>query len=307
LSTVDIFLDTDNELAFSVEIQGAAGSTVKSQFVLEGPKGINLCFQGRPQPGEVVVDIPALKDMLSEGVYKTRLEMLVDDKLFTPLTLDVNIKPAIKVEAAVRVVTNQSQGPVVTASVSSRVKSAVIAETVAQPAKKVVEEPKEEEAASEEVKASETQQVQTESRSSEMAKGKKIKLTDKKSGKTYVMTEGQLKNLREAAKNEGMTLKEILKEVGDYMETHELVAQFLEKLKQDKVLVSDISAMLADGMSKEDIVRELSSGMRHLEKLALNSLVGEISGDGDEGESDTFMASLGIARRRPSLGRYRSR
>jgi len=212
LSTVDIFLDTDNELAFSVEIQGAAGSTVKSQFVLEGPKGINLCFQGRPQPGEVVVDIPALKGMLSEGVYKTRLEMLVDDKLFTPLTLDVNIKPAIKVEAAVRVVTNQSQGPVVTASVSSRVKSAVIAETVAQPAKEVVEEPKEEEAASETVKVSETQQVQTESRSSEMAKGKKIKLTDKQSGKTYVMTEGQLKKLREAAKNEGISIKEALEE-----------------------------------------------------------------------------------------------
>ena len=212
MSTVDIFLDTDNELAFSVEIQGAAGSTVKSQFVLEGPKGINLCFQGRPQPGEVVVDIPALKGMLSEGVYKTRLEMLVDDKLFTPLTLDVNIKPAIKVEAAVRVVTNQSQGPVVTASVSSRVKSAVIAETVAQPAKEVVEEPKEEETASETVKVSETQQVQTESRSSEMAKGKKIKLTDKQSGKTYVMTEGQLKNLREAAKNEGISIKEALEE-----------------------------------------------------------------------------------------------
>lgn len=212
MSTVDIFLDTDNELAFSVEIQGAAGSTVKSQFVLEGPKGINLCFQGRPQPGEVVVDIPALKGMLSEGVYKTRLEMLVDDKLFTPLTLDVNIKPAIKVEAAVRVVTNQSQGPVVTASVSSRVKSAVIAETVAQSAKEVVEEPKEEEAASETVKVSETQQVQTESRSSEMAKGKKIKLTDKQSGKTYVMTEGQLKNLREAAKNEGISIKEALEE-----------------------------------------------------------------------------------------------
>lgn len=138
-----------------------------------------------------------------------------------------------------------------------------------------------------------------------MAKGKKIKLTDKQSGKTYVMTEGQLKKLREAAKNEGMTLKEILKEVGDYMETHELVAQFLEKLKQDKVLVSDISAMLEDGMSKEDIVRELSSGMRHLEKLALNSLVDEISGGGDE--SDTFMASLGIARRRPNVDRYRSR
>jgi len=116
------------------------------------------------------------------------------------------------VEAAVRVVTNQSQGPVVTASVSSRVKSAVIAETVAQPAKEVVEEPKEEETASETVKVSETQQVQTESGSREMAKGKKIKLTDRQSGKTYVMTEVQLKNLREAAKNEGISIKEALEE-----------------------------------------------------------------------------------------------
>ena len=305
MSTVDIFLDTDNELAFSVEIQGAAGSTVKSQFVLEGPKGINLCFQGRPQPGEVVVDIPALKGMLSEGVYKTRLEMLVDDKLFTPLTLDVNIKPAIKVEAAVRVVTNQSQGPVVTASVSSRVKSAVIAETVAQPAKEAVEDPEEKEAATEEVKVPEAQQVQTESRSSEMAKGKKIKLTDKQSGKTYVMTEGQLKKLREAAKNEGMTLKEILKEYGDYIDPSRepsLVTRLLMNLKQDKVLVSDIKAKLEGGMSKKNIVKELSTGMTPFQKLALNLLVDELSG------GDAFMANLEIASRRlKDVNRYRSR
>ena len=133
MSDFDIFLDTDNELAFTVAIEGASEASVRSQFILEGPKGISLCFEGHAEGNEIFVDVPALKGLMKEGVYNTRLEVIVDDRVFTPLNnLQANIKPSIKVEAVVRNI-RQVAGPAVTATVVSRKKETPIVEkTIAQ-------------------------------------------------------------------------------------------------------------------------------------------------------------------------------
>lgn len=124
MSDFDIYLDTENELKFTVAIEGAHEANVRSQFILEGPKGMNLCFEGRPDGDEIAVDVPSLKGMLREGLYNTRLEVIVDDRVFTPLQMQANLKPAIKVEAVVRTAQKVS-GPVVSASVISRAKPLV--------------------------------------------------------------------------------------------------------------------------------------------------------------------------------------
>ena len=54
--------------------------------------------------------------MVKEGVYETRLEVIVDDRIFTPLEMTTSIKPSVKVEAAVKVA-RKSTSPVVTATV----------------------------------------------------------------------------------------------------------------------------------------------------------------------------------------------
>ena len=118
MSDFKIFLDTDNELAFSLEIDGAEDSTVRSQFVIEGPRGINLAFSGEATSGEVIVGVPSLSGIVKEGVYDTRLEVIVDDRLFVPLEMRASIRPSVKVEAAVRTSTKSSR-PVVTAAVRS--------------------------------------------------------------------------------------------------------------------------------------------------------------------------------------------
>lgn len=124
MSDFDIYLDTENELKFTVAIEGAHEAQVRSQFILEGPKGINLCFEGRPHGDEIAVDVPSLKGMLREGLYNTRLEVIVDDRVFTPLQMQANLKPAIKVEAVVRTAQKVS-GPMVSATVVSRPKPLV--------------------------------------------------------------------------------------------------------------------------------------------------------------------------------------
>lgn len=133
MSDFDIFLDTDNELAFTVAIEGANTADVRSQFVLEGPRGINLCFEGRAAGSEITVDVPSLKGIMQEGRYNSRLEVIVDDRVFTPLQMAANLKPAIKVEAVVRTA-QKVAGPVVSAAVVSRPKPLVEAPLPAPPA-----------------------------------------------------------------------------------------------------------------------------------------------------------------------------
>jgi hypothetical protein len=124
VSDFDIFLDTDNELAFTVAIEGANEAAVRSQFILEGPRGISLCFEGRASGAEITVGVPTLKGIIREGLYNTRLEVIVDDRVFTPLQMQANVKPAIKVEAVVRTAAKVG-GPVVTAAVVNRTKPLV--------------------------------------------------------------------------------------------------------------------------------------------------------------------------------------
>ena len=115
VSDFQLFLDADNELAFSIEIEGAEDSSVKSQFIIEGPRGISLSFEGQASSGEVLVEVPSLKGMVKEGVYDTRLEVIVDDRIFTPLEMRTTLKPSVKVEAAVKV-SRKSASPGVKAS-----------------------------------------------------------------------------------------------------------------------------------------------------------------------------------------------
>lgn len=129
MSDFDIYLDTDNSLAFSVDIAGAAGSSVRSQFVMEGPNGINFCFKGRSEGKEIHVEIPTLKNMISEGKYNTRLEVIIDDRVFVPLELKTELRRTVTVEAAVKTI-NRSQ-PIVTAAVINRPK--IVEQTAAVP------------------------------------------------------------------------------------------------------------------------------------------------------------------------------
>tara|TARA_B100000123_G_C25641102_1_gene388849 strand:+ start:252 stop:746 length:495 start_codon:yes stop_codon:yes gene_type:complete len=128
VSDFNIFLDTDNELAFSLEIEGAEDSSVRSQFIIEGPKGINLSFAGTTSKGEVFVEVPSLKGIVKEGTYDTRLEVIVDDRIFVPLQLEALIKQSVKVEAAVRT-SRKSKPTMVTASVLGSKKEKPVVET----------------------------------------------------------------------------------------------------------------------------------------------------------------------------------
>lgn len=118
MSDIQIHLDEDNELRFGVAVEGAESGNVTCRMVLESrDSAMGIIFPGRAASnGEVRVLVPSLKAFLNEGIYPMKLEVLVDDRVFTPLSMDVELKQSVKVTAEARV-HRKKKGTSVTASV----------------------------------------------------------------------------------------------------------------------------------------------------------------------------------------------
>ena len=117
MADFEVHLDEENALRFNVTAEGTdATASVKSRMVLESSK-MDLVFQGTAIPGgEVSVIVPSLKGVLNEGLYNTRLEVVIDDRIFTPLQLTANFKQSVKVMAEA-IVTRRPARPSVVANV----------------------------------------------------------------------------------------------------------------------------------------------------------------------------------------------
>ncbi len=117
MSSFDIYLDDDNEIRFGVNVEGSEKHDVKCRLTMEASNAMSLFFPGnRLSDGEVQVIVPSLKNVLKEGVYPVKLEVLIDDRIFVPLEMSMNIRPSVRVTAEARVMPTQ-RGTRVTASV----------------------------------------------------------------------------------------------------------------------------------------------------------------------------------------------
>jgi hypothetical protein len=104
MTPVDLMLDEDNELRFKVNITSSRPGESSCRLMLESG-GVQYGFKGTTTAdGEIAVTIPPLKSVLNEGIYDTKLEVIVDDKLFVPLEMKVNLEKSVAVtaEAVVR-------------------------------------------------------------------------------------------------------------------------------------------------------------------------------------------------------------
>lgn len=134
MADIPLKLDENNELTFSVEITGTdpVNSPPVVRLVCEGEKGMSYVFSGKyTSSNEVEVIIPAMKGRLPEGTYKTKLEVIMEDRYFVPLTCDAEFKLSRKIVA--EVVQRKKPEPVET------VKAAFVAQSytpVRQPRKK---------------------------------------------------------------------------------------------------------------------------------------------------------------------------
>jgi hypothetical protein len=99
MSDISLYLDQDNELRFNVSIEGSKPGTPRYRLVFED-RSLSYSFKGQQASvGEVAFVIPTMKNIIKEGNYKASLEVMVEDRYFTPLTFDASFEESVRVTA----------------------------------------------------------------------------------------------------------------------------------------------------------------------------------------------------------------
>jgi len=99
MSSIDLSLDNSNEITFQVNIEGSSPAYPSCRFLIEGHE-MSFAFPGEiEKDGTVNVTVPPLEKILREGSYNSGLEVIVDDRVFVPLELEVNFEKSVRVTA----------------------------------------------------------------------------------------------------------------------------------------------------------------------------------------------------------------
>ena len=99
MSSIDLSLDNNNEITFQVNIEGSSPAHPSCRFLIEGHE-MSFAFPGEiERDGTVNVTVPPLEKVLREGTYNSGLEVIVDDRVFVPLELEVSFEKSVKVTA----------------------------------------------------------------------------------------------------------------------------------------------------------------------------------------------------------------
>lgn len=116
--TLALDIDDKNELTFRIKVEGIDPAPAKISMICEGVDHAYM-FTGVPQGHDdlVTFTIPVMKNKILEGVYASRVEVLIDNKHFVPVKFNVNFKKTISVVAeAVVVPTLKKKEIIVTAA-----------------------------------------------------------------------------------------------------------------------------------------------------------------------------------------------
>jgi hypothetical protein len=100
LEMIELDIDESSELFFKVKIEGIDPAPTKIRLVCEAGE-IAYMFDGHTTKDDGVIQfsIPSLKDKVNEGVYGSRVEVLVDNRYFAPVEFNINFKKSVSVVA----------------------------------------------------------------------------------------------------------------------------------------------------------------------------------------------------------------
>lgn len=100
LETINLDIEEASELLFKVKVEGIEPAPAKVRLVCEIGE-VGYIFNGHPTADDGVVQflLPVLKDKIKEGLYYSRVEVLIENRYFAPVNFNINFKKAIKVVA----------------------------------------------------------------------------------------------------------------------------------------------------------------------------------------------------------------
>lgn len=142
---VELKLDESNELLFKVTIQGANASPAKVRLVCED-SDVSYMFEGHStDDGEIRFIVPSMKGKLKEGTqYFTKVEVLVENRYFSPVEFDIEFKQSLKVvsEGSIRVNTGAVKTQPVSVSVQMKPVAPAVKQEAPKPLPVITEPPK---------------------------------------------------------------------------------------------------------------------------------------------------------------------
>lgn len=97
--TITLDVEESNELAFKIKVEGAS-TPAKVRLVCESAD-VSYMFPGRGtgEDGVVQFVIPQMKGKLQEGTYAARVEVLIENRYFSPVQFQMNFKKTMQVFA----------------------------------------------------------------------------------------------------------------------------------------------------------------------------------------------------------------
>jgi len=97
--TITLDMEEANELAFKIKVEGAS-SPAKVRLICESGD-VSYMFNGRGtnEDGVVQFVIPQMKEKVTEGTYAARVEVLIENRYFSPVQFQIHFKKAMKVFA----------------------------------------------------------------------------------------------------------------------------------------------------------------------------------------------------------------
>lgn len=98
--TIVLDPEESNELLFRVTVEGTDPTPARVRLVCESTD-VSYMFSGRAcdQPDVVAFVIPSMKGRLSEGNYNARVEVLLENRYFAPVSFNINFKKPVRVVA----------------------------------------------------------------------------------------------------------------------------------------------------------------------------------------------------------------
>lgn len=100
LETISLDVDEASELLFKIKIEGTQPSPAKVRLVCE-TGDVAYMFAGHPLDDDGLVQfmLPSLKNKLKEGTYPSRIEVLIENKYFSPVQFNMTFKQTMTVMA----------------------------------------------------------------------------------------------------------------------------------------------------------------------------------------------------------------
>lgn len=128
-------LNEQQTMTFGMSVFGTTQAPADIRFIIEGSSFAIVCKC--TQVGEdIIVDIPPLKSILEAGEYPIKIEVIIGDKIFTPLRESVEFQPLVELDVSKKNIKVQSE------CVQIHVKESSSKEVKSNPIEDVIEEVK---------------------------------------------------------------------------------------------------------------------------------------------------------------------